>query len=216
MFEQRPFIGLKVPGRRELWVPLLKEWHKVLNQYARLADHEDAPQWHRERSNVGLLGAAAWRLRGRACALQEYREPETGKKKVSNPDLWIRVNNHVFCVGVKLVRRFYGDVAGSKSEMSKVETKLQDAVRDVNEHDHGHARHGMGVCLASIFLPRLGAEQNYKYLSGITKRFARKFSDPSRVVYVSWLSLQKRLELERCKRESYLPAGTAFVGKLVW
>jgi len=69
---------------------LFNQWHDLLRQYEEMMSADkDLPYWHTERTNTGLLAAAAVKL----CyvAIEEY-SAERGtrvKKRAGRADLWI-------------------------------------------------------------------------------------------------------------------------------
>lgn len=83
-------IGFAVGGDGiEYWPRLLEEWCLLVERYCRALSGRDAPYWHSERANVGLLSAAAWRAG--LVALEEFpaQRSAQGNVKTGRCDLWI-------------------------------------------------------------------------------------------------------------------------------
>lgn len=68
---------------------LLTEWARIVREYCRKVG-SDAPFWHGERPQVGLLAAAAWRQR--LVALAEFSQTKTFEtpREQGRSDLWIK------------------------------------------------------------------------------------------------------------------------------
>lgn len=76
--------------------PVLNNWIKIVQEYSKAFQNNDACWWYTERANVGILAAAAWRTKG-WLALEEYstlkRGDETDSKN-GRCDLYIANKNH--------------------------------------------------------------------------------------------------------------------------
>jgi hypothetical protein len=79
------------------WHALLEEWPLVIDRFARVTEG-DAPYWYTERTNCGVIAAAAWRAG--MVALEEYQVKKTAASETAAPkmshatrngrcDLWI-------------------------------------------------------------------------------------------------------------------------------
>lgn len=93
--------GHTIRNKRNLghWDALIEEWNLSIERFSRITDGEDVPYWYNERTNIGVLAAAAWRC-GRI-ALEEFQyekidvsssgeTAETDQKKwIGRCDLWI-------------------------------------------------------------------------------------------------------------------------------
>ena len=69
---------------------LFERWGELVNRYCEATDGDDAPFWHNERANVGLLSAAAWQAG--LISLEEYpaNKGGAGRKRIKGrADLWI-------------------------------------------------------------------------------------------------------------------------------
>lgn len=70
--------------------PVLDKWIELVDQYSKTFD-DDSCYWYSERSNVGILAAAAWGS-GKWIALEEYpttKNNKDGKKKYGRCDLYL-------------------------------------------------------------------------------------------------------------------------------
>jgi hypothetical protein len=76
-------------GRLEHWLPLVAEWQTIMETYCRVVE-TDVPFWHRERTNLGLLASAAWRIDW--VALEEFAHPKqfSTSREHGRSDLWIK------------------------------------------------------------------------------------------------------------------------------
>jgi hypothetical protein len=101
-----------------LLCPVLRQWRGLVERYCK-NEKKDAPYWYTERSNVGILAAAAWQSK-RCVSLEEYSVDKSrplgrGKQRWSGrADLWIRVEKKEYVFEAK--HRFW-DI-GSKARRS--------------------------------------------------------------------------------------------------
>lgn len=85
------FIG---DHRRTFIYELFRSWHNTLVRYENaLAEIGDLPYWYGERTNVGLLAAAAIRIE--AFPIEEYSisRGKGANRSIGRADLWIRSPN---------------------------------------------------------------------------------------------------------------------------
>lgn len=199
-------IDDSVTGKEDLWEPLLCEWDKVLEQYARLAVGDSALEYL-ERPNVGFLAAAAWRLGSQSCALEEYGD-RSAKKSRGRHDLWIRVGKHDV------------DVEAKVSDRKRLEVHLEEASRDLKRHWRGRKKErpkqGVAACFTSIYVERSSPIEELKDLQGITDGFFERFSGSRRIIAVSCLPKKILRSLRERWRTKHVPGGMAFVGQSVW
>jgi len=57
------WLGDQVLGREEVWSPLLQEWSRILDRFARLLPDEPL-EWMTEQAKAGLLPAVALQISG--------------------------------------------------------------------------------------------------------------------------------------------------------
>lgn len=85
------FIG---DQRRTFIYKLFRSWHNTLIRYENaLAEIKDLPYWYNERTNVGLLAAAAISIG--AFPIEEYSisRGKGANRSIGRADLWIRSPN---------------------------------------------------------------------------------------------------------------------------
>ncbi|MBM4275294.1 MAG: hypothetical protein FJ134_12665 [Deltaproteobacteria bacterium] len=43
------------------WEKLFKQWQSLIERYCKIMEEDDAPFYHTERANIGVLAGAAWK-----------------------------------------------------------------------------------------------------------------------------------------------------------
>jgi hypothetical protein len=73
----------------EYWRVLFATWAELVERYCEATKGTDAPYWHGERPNVGLLAAAAWQAE--LISLEEFasRRGRRGHDSHGRCDLWV-------------------------------------------------------------------------------------------------------------------------------
>jgi hypothetical protein len=86
MPSETTYRGYVIKNRKGLkhWEPLLEEWLLCIERYCRIWKGGDAPYIHKERANIGLLSAAAWRCGW--IALEEFRHEKGGRSGIRIAD----------------------------------------------------------------------------------------------------------------------------------
>jgi hypothetical protein len=126
------------------WPRLLAEWGSLVDRYCRVVmEPDDLPYFHKERANVGIVAAAAWRTG--LVALQDLpvvrrRQARRGPVQL---DLWIGSKNDGDAYEAKYVE------VGRENVRHYAESCLHRAVDDVatlTERWYGKWRVGMVFC----------------------------------------------------------------------
>jgi hypothetical protein len=133
----------------EYWERLFQAWAVLVERYCEATQGIDAPYWHRERSNVGLLAAAAWQAG--LISLEEFAS-RRGRRSGSHGrcDLWIAPP------GVH-----DGDAYEAKYEQvapswfrDPVGPALKEALGQVRALQAPYYNRRFGVVFACILIPR--------------------------------------------------------------
>jgi len=140
----------------------LESWHDALRIYARAnrrAEDPDIAHWWGERTSVGLLASAAWRLgREDTVALTEYDvDRREGGEGQARCDLWIVREGHTVSAEAKQVWPAFsmnGDT-GDSARVKECLAWLKEARRDVRRilpKDQGET--GLAVCFVTPEMSR--------------------------------------------------------------
>jgi hypothetical protein len=79
--------GFHIKDKRlKHWSNLFKEWINLIGKYCKVLDGEEAPYYYYERTNIGILSAAA--CKAGWVSLEEFGFRKRGKKQ-GRADLWI-------------------------------------------------------------------------------------------------------------------------------
>ncbi len=135
----------------EHWHSILEEWLLVIERYSRHTGGGDSPFGYRERANVGLLSAAAWRA-GRV-AIEEFahekKKGEKGGKKLGRADLKIISSTTVDLVETKFDWISLTGHSLVKTVQRKHEKVIRDASRSKERREYDNT---IGVSFFGIYL----------------------------------------------------------------
>ena len=81
--------------------PVFHDWALLTRRYCRVSNGEDAPYWYKERPNLSVLGATAWRAG--FIALEEYEATRGSgaSSRYGRADLWIRTPSAQYVLEAK-------------------------------------------------------------------------------------------------------------------
>jgi hypothetical protein len=96
------------------WEGLFEEWTLLVERYCRLVPGE-APYWHTERANVGLLAGAAWRCGW--LALEEFHSTKGDKSETwrGRLDLALHTPTHGYAIEAKQGWPYLGDASAEST-----------------------------------------------------------------------------------------------------
>lgn len=203
-------VGKAVP-ERETWASLLDHWHSALNQYMDLMEGDDLPQWYNERSHVGFLAAAVWKMGG--VALEEYstfrQQNNTSAAADSTPgrcDLYFNLEN-LDCVVESKVEWCSNY---STEDAQRVRTKLEEAgLQLLTLPKEERAEHGVVLCWALPWIKSGSGDE----ASNMTA-FANQFEGDLSIVCVYYVDMADRKEAEtRYEKQQRSYPGIILVGK---
>lgn len=129
-----------------------KEWAKVLDIYTEYTEKyikifnglygengaSDAPYWHSERSNVGLLASACWR--NGWIALEEFsttKRKKDNSKKAGRCDLWVSSPKGAVNFAIEAKKGYCS--LDSKNIINKLEHLLFDNYKKLSSHKNKSA-----------------------------------------------------------------------------
>lgn len=142
-------VWLRDGSAPEYWQRLFEAWAVLVERYCEATQGIDAPYWHRERPNVGLLAAAAWQTG--LISLEEFasRRGRRGSDSHGRCDLWIAPP------GAK-----HGDAYEAKYEevapswfRDPVRPALKEALGQVGALQAPYYNRRFGVVFACILIP---------------------------------------------------------------
>lgn len=203
-------IGKGVP-ESDTWASVLDHWQGCMNQYLDDMEGDDLPQWYNERTHVGFLAAAVWKMDG--VALEEYstsrQQRNTSGPADSTPgrcDLYLNVKN-LDCVVESKVEWFSNY---SNDDAQRVRTKLKEAELQLSTlPKNERAEQAIGLCWA---LPWIKLVTGDEALAMTT--FARQFEGDRSIVCVYHVEMADRKEPEaRYEKEQRSYPGIILVGK---
>ena len=193
-------VGSKLP-HPDVWQKLLIEWCSAMSGYASqslsmsnyiLGREGDVPYWHVERSDVGFLAAAIWRLGG--VAIQEFAV--TRGQGEGDGDLWFKLDElecHIeakkFDEGVPSIDLVNTLLGKAKSELLVVP-------------DNEKSRVGMALCFAVPVL----TSSSFDFRS-----FVKSFERDDSLVAVYLPGPEVNIKYEG---DNY--PGVALIGQLAW
>lgn len=126
----------------EHWIDIIEEWNWAIERYCRVTGN-DTPYWHSERSNIGVLAAAAWRC-GKI-ALEEFTQAKT--ENLGRCDLWIAGENFSNYIEAK----FEWINILSEQRKESAEKCLKQAMADVEKLSGIENYTGVGVAFLPVY-----------------------------------------------------------------
>lgn len=144
----RDIEGFQSP-RSEGLSRALREWIKCNEDYCCALDWRDAAWWYNERASLSTFSAAVWRAGG--IALEEFSTKKLCRRGHRNGrcDLYLQFPDERFSVEAKFIWSNLGQTL--KTQMKRIEDKLDLACQDAIRTDEGGRKLGM-VCV-SAYLP---------------------------------------------------------------
>lgn len=143
---------------KKLWPikSVFESWIKVNIEYMERYRYEDCLFWYNERSNVGSLAGAVWRLGG--VALEEYssaKMADTEKAEFSGRrDLYFDFNNNRYLCEAKIKWLKIGNK--DESHLEEISKVMEQAVADTVASFKGGtaAEFGMAIVFVVPFFPK--------------------------------------------------------------
>lgn len=132
--------------------PVLKNWVKIVQEYSKVFKNSDACWWYTERANVGILAAAAWRVKG-WIALEEFSTLKRGVETVSKNgrcDLYVAKKDHdnSFAFEAKPAWQTM-----RSDGISKITAQLEEAWKDAGKLKKIEGKTRVAACFAIPNVP---------------------------------------------------------------
>ncbi len=173
----------RAKGKLRYWNEMLHEWLFMVHRVNRVSKKESAVYAHKERTNVGLLAAAA--IRNGWVALEENltKKHSRGKTKELYPgrtDLTLWRGNHYHEVEAKLVRV---RLPYTKTDTTKIRRARNNARKDSihspmtgKKNDHKVAMTFVVPIAAPEFLQKTEDKEIKKHLDAIIKNIRKDYN----------------------------------------
>jgi hypothetical protein len=145
---ERPSVWFSRKASKELksLKPVFEELSRVHEHYTNAEPSNDFSFWYTERSQIGLLAAAAYLCGG--TAMEEYACKKENRKKRCRADLYIRRRNAAFECEAKHVTLNLGKT--SAELVRSAEKHLDKAAEEANRLRD--ADHRLGLCFLTPWI----------------------------------------------------------------
>jgi hypothetical protein len=108
---QRADYSPAAPGHWRRW---FATWQRLVSEYCEATEYRDAPFYHSEPCNAGILASAAWQ--SGLVALQAYQGTSTMGSTSCKPDLWVASTGQVVSEAIETKLMHFGG-RGSEREV---------------------------------------------------------------------------------------------------
>jgi len=154
--------------------PILKAWIRVLVSYSRRNPVKDLPWWYRERPQVGLLAAAAWRAGGGA--LEEWKTEKGTRlqRSYGRNDLWIFRGKRQWFIEAKHAWCDILPNGVSQTSVKKMQSELnaaKSAARKLNQDCHQRVA---ALFVSPIWKPKRSGPRRFDWAVSRWKAACRK------------------------------------------
>ena len=173
----------RAKGKLRYWNEILQEWLFMVHRVNRVSKNESAVYVHKERTNVGLLAAAA--VRNGWVALEESltKKHSRGKTKElysGRTDLTLWRGNHYHEIEAKLVRV---RLPYTKTDTKKIQRARNNARKDSihspltgKKNNHKVAMTFVVPIVAPEFLQKTEDQEINKHLDSIIKNIRKDYN----------------------------------------
>lgn len=159
MFGYRTDIKIRNIKEKEIWHSILIQLQKIYRGYLEDYDFQDSLFWYNERSNVGALSGAIWKLGG--YALEEYVAKKGEKQQKGRIDLYFCIGDYECIVEAKQEWLYFNK--GCNDFHEKITKSLQCAVYDCEQSLKNEVvKSGFGITFVVPYY-----QQNFNYVEEI-------------------------------------------------
>jgi len=206
-------IGDRFPHRKT-WKKLLNKWKSMMDEYVSRSRGMNAwaskrggdlPYWHKiEVTNLGMLSAAVWCLKGVAvCEFSMTRG--RGKTGRGHGDMWFSLNGLSCYIEAK-------GTDPSTDPAKRIKNCLGEARKDMKDLQNSKdekTKTGVALCFV---VPSVAKNKNPPDLS----KLIAPYRDPEHLAFVYQPGVADSVILDDEGDKGYRYPGVALIGKLVW
>lgn len=144
-------------NKTRIWTNIIQQWQKINEDYLVECDFNDSLYWYNERTNVGCLAGAIWKIGG--YALEEYSATKGKDEKYGRIDLYFSVDKTEYVIEAKQKWLHFNSKVKTFANFEKdIEKMLENAISDCeNSMLHNGISNGVGLVFIT---PYWDTEQN--------------------------------------------------------